>query len=89
MSVFDANSVDPDQTPHYAASDLGLRCLLMSLLWDARHTCNWVIHMCNRNIYFITKTYLYNFVPYSKTGVYRGIDNFFPYFCSKIEVGNR
>ena len=31
-----ANSVDPDQTPQNAASDLGLQCLLKSLLWDAR-----------------------------------------------------
>ena len=31
------NSVDPDQTPHSAASDLGLHCLPMSLLWDTRH----------------------------------------------------
>ena len=35
MSELNANSVDPDQTPRYAASDLGLHCLLMSLLWDA------------------------------------------------------
>ena len=35
-----ANSVDPDQTPHSAASDLGLHCLPMSPLWDARH--KWV-----------------------------------------------
>ena len=35
--VFNANSVDPDQTPQSAASDLGLHCLPMSLLWDARH----------------------------------------------------
>ena len=41
-----ANSVDPDQTPCSASSDLGLRCLPMSLLWNARHkwvnteTCN-------------------------------------------------
>ena len=35
-TVFNANSVDPDQTPRSAASDLGLYCLLMSLLWDAR-----------------------------------------------------
>ena len=27
-----ANSVDPDQMPHTVASDLGLHCLLMSLL---------------------------------------------------------
>ena len=31
-----ANSVDPDQTPHSVASDLGLYCLPMSILWDAR-----------------------------------------------------
>ena len=32
-----ANSVDPDRTPRSAASDLDLHCLLISLLWDARH----------------------------------------------------
>ena len=37
---FNANTVDPDQTPRSAASDQGLNCLLMSLLWDARH--KWV-----------------------------------------------
>ena len=31
-----ANSVDPDQTPRSAASDLGLYCLPVSLLWDAK-----------------------------------------------------
>ena len=36
--VHNANSVDPDQTPRSAASDLGLPCLPMSFfLWDARH----------------------------------------------------
>ena len=30
------NSVDPDQTPRYAASDLSQYCLPMPLLWDAR-----------------------------------------------------
>ena len=28
-----ANTVDPDQMPHYVASDLGLQCLPMTLLW--------------------------------------------------------
>ena len=32
VSELNANSVDPDQTPRSAASDLGLHCLLMSLL---------------------------------------------------------
>ena len=40
MPVINANSVDPDQTPRSAASDLGLHCLPMSNLWDARH--KWV-----------------------------------------------
>ena len=33
MPVVNANSVDPDQT---LRSDLGLHCLPMSHLWDAR-----------------------------------------------------
>ena len=36
IPVLNANSVDPDQMPHSVASDLGLHCLLMSYLWDAR-----------------------------------------------------
>ena len=32
-----ANSGDPDQTPHSVASDLGLHCLPMSHKKDARH----------------------------------------------------
>ena len=36
IPVFNAQNVDPDQMPHSVASDLGLHCLPMSLLWDAR-----------------------------------------------------
>ena len=35
-SELNANSVDPDQTPRSAASDLGLHRLPMSFLWGAR-----------------------------------------------------
>ena len=35
IPVRNANSVYPDQTPRFAASDLGLHCLPMSLFWDA------------------------------------------------------
>ena len=35
--IFNANSVYPDLTPRYSASDLGLHCLPMSLLWEASH----------------------------------------------------
>ena len=30
-SIFDGNSVDPDQMPHDVASDLGLHCLPITL----------------------------------------------------------
>ena len=36
ISEVNATSVDTDQTPRPAASDLGVHCLPMSLLWDAR-----------------------------------------------------
>ena len=40
-SMFDgknllANTVDPDQTPYYVASDFGLHCLHMTLLGVSR-----------------------------------------------------
>ena len=38
--VFNTNRADPDQTPRFAASDLGIHCLPLSFLWDARY--NWV-----------------------------------------------
>ena len=31
MEILLANVIDPDQTPHHVASDLGLHCLLMTL----------------------------------------------------------
>ena len=41
VEIFElANSADPDLTPRSVASDLGLRFLPMSLLWDAWH--KWV-----------------------------------------------
>ena len=35
FSICNANSVEPNQMPQNVASDLGLCCLPMSLLWDA------------------------------------------------------
>ena len=37
IPVVNANSVDPDQTPQSAASDLSVNCLKMYSLWDARY----------------------------------------------------
>ena len=37
IAFLNANSGDPDHRPCSVASDLGLHCLLTSLLWDTRH----------------------------------------------------
>ena len=37
ISVFNANSIDPDQMPHFVATDLGLYHLSMSIFRDTRH----------------------------------------------------
>ena len=36
VKILLANNVDPDQTPRYVASDLGLHCLPMTLLRVSR-----------------------------------------------------
>ena len=36
LPLVNANSVDPDQTQHYVASDLGLHCLQVTLLCVSR-----------------------------------------------------
>ena len=36
MNILQVNSGDPDHMPHYAASDLGLHCLLISQKKDVR-----------------------------------------------------
>ena len=48
IPVFNANIVDLDQMPHSAASDLGLHCLPMSLLWDTRY--KWVKKKILKNL---------------------------------------
>ena len=49
--VFNANSIEADQRSRSAASDLGLHCLPMSLLWDTRN--KWVknIQFCGFYLY--------------------------------------
>ena len=47
-----ANSGDPDQTPHSVASVLGLHYLPLSHKKDGRHTCIWV-KKCNYFAYLI------------------------------------
>ena len=41
IPVFNTNSVDPDQTPHSAASDLGLHSFRISMFWDSLH--KWIM----------------------------------------------
>ena len=39
MAKLFANSGDPDQMPHYAASDLGLHCLLTRTVFSEVNVC--------------------------------------------------
>ena len=53
-----ANSVDPDQTPQYVASHLGLHCLPIAILLVSRY--EWVnvdFNLPVRNIHFILIRY--------------------------------
>ena len=45
-----ANSVDPDQTPHSAASDLGLHCLLRPVYYDTKVKYGMTANKCTRPI---------------------------------------
>ena len=49
-------SVDLDQTLRFAASDLGLYCLPLSLLWNVRH--KWVYSTPERGYNLIIKHYI-------------------------------
>ena len=65
ISVFNANSVDPDQTPRFAASDLGPHCLPMPyLLWEAR--LKWVNIRYSRIflIFLVFHVYIETIIPY-------------------------
>ena len=46
MAKLFANTGDPDQTPHFAASDLGLHCLPITLLEVSKTTMGYdVVHI--------------------------------------------
>ena len=50
MAKLFANSRDPDQMPHSAASDLGLHCLPITLLQVSR--LQWVNNLINQHLFF-------------------------------------
>ena len=61
MTELFANSGDPDQMPHSAASDLGLHCLPITLLGVYR--LQWVNHHLYDKIYVLTLILLVPFMP--------------------------
>ena len=60
ISELNANSIDPDQMLH---SDLGLHCLPISLLWDAR--LKWVNDETRKNMWIPSLTWCYTLSYYS------------------------
>ena len=67
ISKLNTNSVDPDQTPRSAASDLGLHFLPMSHLWDAG--LKWVMKQCRNNVEKNNVFSLMTLATFSRTGV--------------------
>ena len=54
MEILLANTVDPDQTPHYVASDLGLHCSPITLYGFPGKNGLMVLGMCTL---ILTKSY--------------------------------
>ena len=85
IPVFNANSLDPHQTPHSAVSNLWLDCLLMSYLWGARH--KWVKffqiwrlflkeRICSQREQFRNKFFLLRVATTKKGGKYFHVSYF-------------
>ena len=82
MSDLDANSVDPDQTPHSAVSDLGLYCLQMPILRDAR--LKWVKFKGNsRQTLFLHKSVYCNIIEFCDFNAY--VEPIFS-LCCKFQI---
>ena len=69
-TVFTVNSVALNQTRRSAASDLGLHCLQMSLLWDARH--KW-INQCNLILFLFLFCFYFTCVLKGRQILYRTV----------------
>ena len=66
MAKLFANSGDPDQTPHSGASDLGLHCLPITLLWVSR--LQWVKVPITTTADNIVKLFFFFFIFQRKKG---------------------
>ena len=77
-----ANTVDPDHTPHYLASDLGKHCLPMTLLLVSKFSFidNSIVHLKHQELKF-TGPFLLEQQPYFNGSNTFGIMK----ICSKQE----
>ena len=63
MPIVNAISVDPDQMPGSAASNLGLHCLPMSHLWDAGHKWVKIVDSQTGSLIFHTFSACFIYLP--------------------------
>ena len=68
FSELNTNGVDPDQTSHSVASDLGLHYLTMSFLWDARHKWVKVAFVLLLEVVYSKRKEFLHWVSYRKIG---------------------
>ena len=66
-----ANNVDPDQMPHYVASDLGLHCLPTLYGFPGKYECTPILycHFVQRKTAFMTSCLLPCLTTLPKTGL--------------------
>ena len=71
-----ANSGDPDQTPHFATSDLGLRCLPITLLGVSRLQLIKLVLLAQKlNLNFRLMIFYYTFNKEISTQVITALDS--------------
>ena len=73
IPVVNTNSVEPYQKPQTAATDMGIQCLPMLLLWDARH--KWV-NVNNNKLLHLKLTYQYRLKATSSFCIVHHDNNF-------------
>ena len=77
-SVLNKNRRDPDKTPPSASFDLGLHCLLMSLLRDTAHKKVNLVIKCICSNYCLKKVKHKLCLHITKTRLFKYTENFTP-----------
>ena len=82
------NSGDPDQTPHSAASDLGMHCLPVTLLWSPDYNELISIFYSFQHILFIS-AYFIHFIFYLFQHIFIHLSIFYLFSDATLELEDK